>query len=102
MKNYNNKGITSVLIVILIAVAIIAAVLWYFYQNGLNSDYLMPNKDKIMLEEEGMTEETSSPPSAQPVSSDDSIETIEAELNATITGSPETELDSLNEDASSL
>lgn len=96
----NSKGVAHILVMLLIIVAVVAGALYYFYNSGsgLKSDYLNVNKDKT----ESMEQDTSDPVMAEPVSDDTSLDTIEAELDATIIGSPETEIDAMGEDASTL
>ena len=104
MMNKTNKGIASMLIILFIAVAIIAGIVWYFYQNQQIDNSFLMKDDSIIFNNESnsMLQETSSPVITEEISTDTSLETIEAELDATIVGSPETEIDAMGEDASTL
>lgn len=91
----NKKGITALLLVIFVLVALIAIYFVYMLSQEQNMP-LMRKDDTTMMQN------TSTPPETEEVSDSTDIDTIEAELDATITGSPSDEIESMESDAQSL
>lgn len=88
----NKKGIAPVILLIVILVGAVAGYIVYvlFYSN-------------FDMQTNLADDATSNPPSVEePVSDDTDLDTIEAELEATITGSPSEELELMEKEASEL
>jgi len=86
----NKKGITALLLVIFVLVALIA--IYFVYM-------LSQTQGDTMMIEDDMT---ANPPAVEEVSDSTDVDTIEAELEATITGSPSEEIELMESDAQSL
>lgn len=100
MKNNNKNNGVAVILVLILAVVVLVAFGLVYYQNNMSG-----KQESLTVQEmadKAYMEETSTPPSSQPVSKDTSLETIEMELGATITGSPDSELQTITEESNSL
>ena len=88
MNKKNKKGEAHLLI--FVAVAVVVAVLLYMFFSETT-----PSVSPV-------TDETSEIITPDPISSSDELDIIEVELNETITGFPEAQIDELERDTSSL
>ena len=92
----SKKGFAPVILIfVVVLIVTLALAIMLFLQNG-NSGYpdTSPTPEAMMEGEEI--------PSPEPVSEDTDTETIEEELDATVVGEFEADLNSMEEDASGL
>jgi hypothetical protein len=89
-----NSGITHILVLVavMIAVAALIAIFLSMQKGGLSTFYPTTTE----------TPAIEALPSPSPVSDSGDISTLEEEFNATVTGSVDTDIDSLNSEADSL
>lgn len=96
---YNKSGVVHILLLLLAVAALVAGGLYYFYNAELGKSNLIKMDNEAFIE---VSDDTSNPPEAKPLSDSTDLDTIEAELDAIITGSPDLEIEAMGEDASSL
>lgn len=100
MKHNNKTGFTAV-VVIFVLVAVIAAitVITYMVLSRQSTSSTMDSMDSghgdAMMEATPM-------PSPSPVSDSTDLNTIEKELNDTVVGTPDADINSMSSDAASL
>jgi hypothetical protein len=97
MKKNNGFAHIMVLVMGVLVVVIVVMVLMMATSTNTIEDanHLNSSSDKMMVEEEAV-------PTAEPVSGDTDATTIEVEIEGTDLGDFEADLDSMEEDASSL
>lgn len=92
-----NKGFTPIVVIVAAVVIILALVLILFMGTGhVGEENTMVNTNS------GSSMTADSMPSPSPVSSANDNATIEKELNNTVTGSVDSDINSMKQDASGL
>jgi len=85
----NNKGAVHILVFVIVAVIAAVLAFMYFTESTPNVQYTTPS-------------ETSEIVATDPVSESDDLDTIETELEETVTSFPEQQLIEIDKDTSSL
>lgn len=89
----NNRGIADIAIVIVVVALLAVAGVVLFSQRGKDETQQATSASRMM---------ESNPPTPSPVSEEDDIETLEMELNDTVVGDFEADINSMQEEAGEL
>lgn len=92
----NNSGIASVLVLGVAIIILIVGIALYGYQTGDDGIVMDSIRDVVKNDEQNTTDDSPE------ISQSDDIEALEAELEATVVGSPDNDFAELEEDIGEL